>query len=141
MSCCNNVTIQRQTDTGCACVFRCGAEDGARVLGSEVTITEAPSGPEHFIPGTPVVTTNGVDYTVMGEADLHNPDAIGYGIVSCGAPASNMYPLTFTPEIVTAGDYWTDLVAYPAELATPANKKALVALFRAHGLEGVGVYA
>lgn len=143
MTCCNIIEIRREDEPTCQCVFRCAEEVGARVLGAPVTLDAAPTGPADFIPGTPVFTEDGVEYKVVTIASLSAATSIGFGIVSCGAPvtSSTTFPLTFQPEIVTHGEYWTDYVAYPDGFESEAAKRALHATFRANRLSGVKFYA
>jgi hypothetical protein len=139
--CCNNVKITRTDETGCACVFKCNDEPGARVLGKEITLADqAAADANDMVSGMPVFTMDGDEWLPLTAAKLIHGSALGYGIVTCGADLNGTFPFKFKPEVVTAGSYWIDNVVWPGTF-TDADKKKTVLLFRAHKLSGTSVYA
>lgn len=141
MSCCINPKITSQDETGCSCVFQCSNEPGARVLSKSITLAnQAAADANEMIPAMPVYSMDGIEYLPLTAAKLVHGSALNYGIVTCGPDLNGTFPFTFQPEVVTAGKFWTDRVQWPSAF-TDAQKTAMVALFRAHGLSGMGTYA
>lgn len=141
MNCCDNVKITRTDEVGCVCVFKCNDKPGARVLSKEITLADqAAADANEMIPGMPVYTMDGDEYLPLDAAHLVHGSALAYGIVTCGADLNGTFPFKFKPEVVTAGEFWTDNVAWPGAF-TDADKAKMVRLFRAHGLAGTSTYA
>lgn len=141
MSCCNNVKITRSDETGCACVFKCNDEPGARVLGKEITLADQAAADDNdVVAGMPVYTMDGDEWLPLDADHLVHGSALGYGIVTCGADLNGTFPFKFRPEVVTSGDYWIDNVTWPGTFID-ADKAKMVLLFRMHDISGVNLYA